>query len=432
MITRVFSRNIIVTILLLIFSQTIHHVVNAYPSIYLNQPQQEGQYVAQSSQQSLKIPLEFQLFGLTQDISKYEFCFSVKSNHFGTIAIETTCLPAQNNQLVLNGLKEDEYTINCFVKEKNADNSWSNLESTTISNVFLVLNFENALPKIELLNVPQVGDITLIADAVKNTADFNLDYSYTKSVMNHGYFTLCLQIIDATTNEMKLKLSCLTANDRKLTLNNLAMGKYIFTFILKDLRKEVSSSSDTSNLLPSTQLIKNVIISSLTNNIPKIQLLTPLQEYAATLITKKQEEGDQNTHQKLLSANIQVIYQLDGFLTAIQQTVLCIDILRHPTSDNHEQSAESIIKHYCLPSNNNQFSLPLEEGSYQSALTLAAAVNNNYIFEESRISFPILIKHPEEFVPSYQWQPLHPWHTIPSGIETRYMMLPLCLCVLSA
>jgi hypothetical protein len=38
----------------------------------------------------------------------------------------------------------------------------------------------------------------------------------------------------------------------------------------------------------------------------------------------------------------------------------------------------------------------------------------------TEVTMKVEVRTPEEFVPSYDWQPLHPWHTIPSGLETRY------------
>jgi hypothetical protein len=381
-------------IFILIFCTILVSSCFADPSIYLQEPRQEGKYYSLSANQPAKVPLEFQLFSLNQPLSQYEFCFSVKSNHFGHYAIQLTCLPAQHNALSMNDLKEDEYTISCYLQEKQHDGSWNPLQpSTLISNVFHVIDYENALPKIELLSVPQVGDITLVADYSKNSADLNLPYTFSNSAFNLQYFTLCLQIHESTTKAEKLKLSCMNANDRQLALNNLSVGKYEIAFILKDLTKQ------TNNFLPSTQFSRNLVVSPFLDNLPKIHLLNPLQEYV--------------THPETGKSHIQIVYRLDGFPTAINQVGMCFDL-------QDTSSGEFMVKNYCLSPKDNQLTLSnMEPKEYLSKMRLIPLKNTNEVLANTEITFPVIVKKPVEFIPSYEWQPLHVWHTIPSGIETR-------------
>ena len=39
------------------------------------------------------------------------------------------------------------------------------------------------------------------------------------------------------------------------------------------------------------------------------------------------------------------------------------------------------------------------------------------------------IRRPQEFAPSFDWEPLHAWHTAPKGIEIRYHLLHGCVAV---
>lgn len=374
--------------------------VQANPSIYLVQPKQEGSYFTAPNSVIAQVPLEYQLFGIAQPLSFYEFCFTVKSNHFATIIVKETCLPASNNQLVLNQLKEDEYSLTYYLREKNGNN-WQEVPLSLTSNVFTVLSYENALPKIELPAV--IGDtINIISKEETKTGELVIDYIYSKTALDISNFAVCGRIIDSLRNTVKLQWTCLGPNDRRLALSNLNLGKYTIDLILTDMNIQRQGKN---GFLLSTQLTKTIIVDELRNALPKLSLYNPLQEYVI----------DPNTGK----AVIQIAFQVNGIPSALQQVGVCIQIL-YDDNNNQHTIGQEMLKYSCLPINNNVITLQnVDIGYYKAQMVLAKVINAKDYFPESKVEFPIIVNKPVEFIPSYQWQRLHVWHTIPSGIETQ-------------
>ena len=363
-------------------------------SIYLNQPKQEGMYFTDTTTATAKIPLEYQLFGLDKAIDLFEFCFMVKSNRYGTIYMQEQCIPAKHQQLVMSQMKEDEYTINYYLKEKIGDESIQ-ISSSIASNVFTVQSYESALPKIEILNHPVGDKIIVIADDATATGQLVIDYRYSSTMIDTSTLTLCAKIVDVIHNIVKVNWTCLQPKDRRLVLNNLNLGQYAITMILADLRQQINGQS---GFLPSTQIQKVIEIDSLQKHLPTLVLINPVQEYVVDSSSK--------------TSMVQIVFQVDGLLNAIQQVGVCLSI--------QDENGRDIVKHSCVPPSNNVMTLqkvPL--GNYLAQLVLVNAKNINQIYSESRIYFDITTKEPIEFIPTYDWRPLRAWHTIPSGLETR-------------
>jgi hypothetical protein len=383
----------------LIFGDTV-----ADPSIYLSQPKQEGTYITPGSGNPIRLPLEFELFGLSLPHDNYEFCFSLKSNTHFTEVIGSQCLPSKNNQLALKLTLDGQFTMTSFLKEKDSQSGeWRSLEGNTlISTVFSVVNYESALPKIELTGYPSYEEKIVLATSQTNTGveagTLQLDYTYSKSPVEHNRFALCAHIVDEKTKATKLSWSCLTPNDRRLFLSNLAIGEYVISLRLKDM--SVADTSANGVGIVSTQVQKRIIVTELWNVLPKISLINPLQEYVTDHLSQ--------------TATVQIAFELSGVPSAIQQLVVCIEIVNSKGSQT--------VKYSCLPVSNNVITMQnVAADDYTAKLVVARAITPQEGFSSSLLEFPILIKHPVEFIPSYSWQPLHAWHTIPSGIETRFI-----------
>eukprot|EP01034_Spumella_vulgaris_P025286 gene25287-31724_t len=61
-------------------------------------------------------------------------------------------------------------------------------------------------------------------------------------------------------------------------------------------------------------------------------------------------------------------------------------------------------------------------GRYLATFVLRNEKSADVFYAASSVQIPVEVRPSEEFIPTYDWQTLHAWHTIPSGIVTR---LPL-------
>jgi len=106
----------------------------------------------------------------------------------------------------------------------------------------------------------------------------------------------------------------------------------------------------------------------------------------------------------------------------LQQAAALLDVcitVQRVTSTGEE----AVVPFYCLRKKDaSSFSISsLPVGKFSVGLVLRDS-QNQQVFDSSKTTAHIEVGLPVEFVPSYEWQPLRAWHTIPSGIDTR---LPL-------
>ncbi len=378
----------------------------AAPSIYLDSPKHGATFLLKMGANSQSIPLEYQLFGLDSS-DQYELCFEIYSisNDMKNV-VENACIPIDNNRLTINNLSEGQYQLHAWLK--SLKRGLDMLQSTKITNAFQIYSYESAVPRINLhpkdIQVRSDGQFHLVADVKKRTADLTLGYSYSASPLDPSLFTLCAYIVDLNSQSQKLKLplTCLSAKDRQLMLNNLGVGDLELHLILRDVR----NNNQLDSLIKASELIRIVHVKDLDQSLPNLQVLNPLQEYVE----------DPSTH----TATVEINFQFQGDQYAIQQVVICvvIELITH----NHTAELKSVVVPFsCLPPNNNVLTLQnMKVGEYSAMLMLARADRSTDVrYFETKQDLSISIRPPQEFVPTYDWQALHSWHTIPSGIETR-------------
>lgn len=80
----------------------------------------------------------------------------------------------------------------------------------------------------------------------------------------------------------------------------------------------------------------------------------------------------------------------------------------------------SKMSHCIVSAPNLKFNLQkIPHGIHNFTLSLRSHHHPEVTFPDSQIEGKIIVEHMIEFIPSYDWKELKPWHTIPSGVETR-------------
>ena len=145
-------------------------------------------------------------------------------------------------------------------------------------------------------------------------------------------------------------------------------------------------------------------------------------------------------------ADVYFNFRITGHQQAIIQVVPCLTVFRvhresfntdqHRSMSGHENKAEEglgsiieIVSFMCLTAGQRSVQLTsIPTGRYSVKMQLALANNHSIILSvpdsstyriEARNEFNFRVHHLVELVPSYEWQPLHVWHSVPSGIVTR-------------
>lgn len=373
-------------------------LANANLSIYVESPLNGASFVTNANGK-LTVPLEYEIFGgLSNEQEDLMFCFTLKSIERGINIVEDACVPLSQNKLTINDLPSDQYALVSYLKNRKTAES---MENTKVYNHFSISSYADALPKIELSADSAViaSSHTIAAETKKSATDLTLQYQLIRKFSNIPYAAVCILLMDKIKKQLLVNWSCLNPSDRQFSLSNLPIGNYEVHAIIKD-----SQITDPKNsMLESTEIIRDISVKSLSDVLPAIVVPPGTLEYVV-------HDTQSN------KASIQLQYELHGIPSALRQVTLCLEI--------GLATSESILMPYtCLSSEQlNQNTLTLQNiplGQYEVKFIVALKENTKINYSSTLRTVLVEIRRPVEFQPSYDWQPLHAWHTIPSGIETR-------------
>eukprot|EP00597_Dinobryon_sp_UTEXLB2267_P005564 CAMPEP_0170078678 /NCGR_PEP_ID=MMETSP0019_2-20121128/15237_1 /TAXON_ID=98059 /ORGANISM="Dinobryon sp., Strain UTEXLB2267" /LENGTH=331 /DNA_ID=CAMNT_0010291731 /DNA_START=1499 /DNA_END=2494 /DNA_ORIENTATION=+ len=222
-----------------------------------------------------------------------------------------------------------------------------------------------------------------------------------ESPLNYDDFLVCIRIMIATTDQVALKLSCLQSSQRAITLRNMRRGEYT---VYLQLQPKFNTDSSTDMELKSLIMSKSEVslplqVSYISELLPTLNLPSSLKEYA--------------TNAETSTADVTLSYRILGLPSAVSQVQTCLQVIDGNTN-------ALLLKSTCVPREHTEFTLSrMKAGKYKALLTLRNELDPSKSYENTTKAVEIDIRPPVEFTPSYNWQPLHAWHTIPSGIETR-------------
>lgn len=352
----------------------------------------------------------------------------------GVKSVPFTCMETIHRRLELANFRAGQYTITAVLREKETKNV---LDYTRIVNSFNVIAYADILP---VIDIPvQAGDIHVAANAGSGLAAVDIPFSILpssqqSSFLDIGAFTVCATVEDRATQQVLVSWTCLKNADRALSLNQLQPG-HAYEVHLR-LRDTSNADRSPKSLLASTEVVRTVVIRELLPLVPSIALLpqTP-RDYGVDTV-----DGTVS-----LQFHYALQYPFPEVFNVENQLFVCLH-LRHSTvpftttattattaaddTVSHTDVTTTVIIPYsCVPAKNDYISVPqMKRGYYQAELSVSidqrqrvaeSTTSKSTDASPRRVVFDVDVRPMEEFTPTYEWQPLHAWHTIPSGIETR-------------
>jgi hypothetical protein len=294
----------------------------------------------------------------------------------------------------LHEIGAGEYTITAFLREYYNTESRRVTESTRTSS-FRVVHANDALPDLNVRLVEgadnakstgmlEVKEWTVVADFANNQAELALSLVQRSSIPVTGVeFTTCLWVTSATTDTTVLAPTCLPTGQDTATLSGLSVGVYTLSTGLKaDAAQETVIAQSVRHwpfrVLPLAEAYP--VLSLAQSN-------AHLDEHGSGRMLEYGADGPAGT------ATIQLSVAVQGSSAATRQVVPCLTLYRVPRAPSTGVNTES--EH---DKNNDSMD----------------------VNQRSEVRVAMEVRKMTEFVPSYDWQALRPWHTIPSGLETRY------------
>jgi hypothetical protein len=166
------------------------------------------------------------------------------------------------------------------------------------------------------------------------------------------------------------------------------------------------------------------------SSLPSISLLSLTHEkdlkYA---ISRGSESVSINVSNRFFSSfdfidsfHFKIPFAVNGYNNAVSRVTVIVSL--HKLSDRAIDESVNIKSNIVLdevsvsPQAQSITISGLRSGVYSLILALKDSISNLRL-QNTEVLTTLRVFPMQEFVPSYIWQPLYPWHTIPSGVETR-------------
>eukprot|EP01041_Mallomonas_annulata_P001678 gene1678-3249_t len=401
---------------ILLIVRTIYDV-HAESTLIISQPQNFGVYAVRPPSQTTGVDIHFHIEGNTAH-SGFDVCFELKDTNNNNELLPYTCVSANESVLQLSGISTGKYELAAILQHigSHGDKIHTSKQITTFS----VVHMSDLLPALRLTSSNKITPYN------KNITDVEVEYQVEDSVLSLE-LEPCMRVLDMNTNEQEVvKLTCFQELKKSLILFNMNRGKYKITLLLR--LKEPPFSIFTNS-----EIFTNIAVLSIQEALPRIAIAEPIYELG---IPKGKHVVE-----------LHVLFEVLGYSSAIIQLQPCVTVKQihfnqHIDTNNSSSSSSSgdILPLTCLDSLQRTVSFnSISEGDYMLYITLrqihhdaaidptvttttTGSIATPVIYDSTTVYVSVIVKHLMEFVPGYEWRPLHGWHTIPLGIITR---LPL-------
>jgi hypothetical protein len=418
-----------------------------------------------------------------EDSSDTELCFQLYSYPSGLELLPNYCLPRSEWSLQgtksLNDVPLGTFDLTVFLKRQEAG------ALTVISNVnarFTIKAFEELLPRIVMTGTVEAGDKAVAesdlyrffpdhASALSEkldhqrymevaskydsngdgqATDITIPFDFGATSLPLDTLHVCADIVnmgvDAGPSET---LSCFSTTETSITLYGVKPGTYVLRLVLSDSDDRATVSEGVMKAVAATNNRNGRRLFEKSGVITVIEV-KPLQEAMPTigfLFDFIEAAVEPHMH----SVDVKFQYVIVGAPTAVAQVQPCVRVqskLMNVHSADHNIDADSgsaalsdataVTETETLPFtcvNRDQLSLTLSKlkvDDHTVTLTLRLSEEPHKVFANTEKTFTVFVRDRVEFVPSYDWQPLHEWHTIPAGLETRSARLCLFFLLVSA
>ncbi|RYY81712.1 hypothetical protein EON63_14840 [archaeon] len=367
---------------------------------------------------SLALPLSYQIFDVPPDSAlRCATCIDIKQSLTQEVILTSTCLPLNPSHssltlytytLTLPNPIPGSYVLSVVMKEDQLI-----LDSTLITVSFSIFDYFSSLPDIIYTPSPrfhnnfllaQTEDLTLVLAPGLDSGDVSIDFDIVPKggIMPPSLPPPCVRLLKDTSGEGSsaqsldtlLNWTCLSMKDRNLQLKNLPLGSY---------RVQMQFGDQDSGV----KLSKLLRLLSLSAAWPALTCPNPPWEYVS------------NEHHV---ASVEVQYDVMGVQSAIALTSICLSLQQVGLE------GRTLFPQQCMPVTPSRSIVlnNMPEGTYLASLSLAyvqaSAQGERSVLPccpARDLAIQIQVRGPVAFKPTYAWQRLKVWHTVPAGAETR-------------
>ena len=352
-------------------------LISRAAEVYVYEPQHHGRYYTNPADGSASVPVHFEVFGGSAHVPG---CLQLKNLDTDSFALETTCLDSA--EFSLNRLVPGRYMLSLYARGAS--------ETAKVVE-FEVRTMDDAAPTIQFPALVSDGVTVAVPEGSQEALPLTLKYELINAEIPLSRFRVCVTTQDST-NPI-----CFPSDRSEIVLSNLGPGTYKLSF-------EVSLSQEPYMRFPHTK--RDIVVR-----------VFPLEDMLPSIVTYPHDELDYAVTSAEDSTVVILNYHLVGESSAIELVQVCVQV------DPLPDMREPLLQITCLAPKDRSLQLSnMRMGSYNVKLVLRSLAAPQTFYPSSLRDIPIYIRLPEEFLPTYEWQELKAWHTVPSGLEIR---LPL-------
>lgn len=330
------------------------------------------------------------------------FCFEINRVLFDADSKYLEgCFEDDNRPLTINEVEVGDYEFISYLKDAGD----KNLASTVSHIMFSVVSYKDAVPRILLHSVP-----LHVLSGEEHTAEVSLSYTLETSVLDSKKFNVCMWITsDSSANKMDKE--CVSSAQMDLVLKGMTSGDHTLHAALQPVgQSELVESSIVSTVIRVAELS-----------------IVPLK---LALVGYDSSDGASAGSYSLefvvdAADPIKIRLAIQGPKAAISKSLVCLMIDGNLAAAAAAAEVREYSRDSCYPAlTTDEFTIQRNApGRYAISFYLLPAVatggGGKADVPSSVLQVRVEVHKQEEFVPTYDWQPLRPWHSIPAGIETR-------------
>jgi hypothetical protein len=381
------------------------------------QPLPGGTYYILPGLRTATIPVNYRFDVVSVADHSATFCLVV-SSLTSNQQFSENCFDVQHTALNLNDISEGSYRVTVYLREQTV------AEKPIIESSIQSVDFEVRQAPIPAVTVIQAGKesggILGVADPATGLAAISLELRWTGvSDAVLSAYEVCISLTEQSQQSVTLPNTCFAHTDTTISLSRLPTGLYNLQSVLRPKGTTVAAADGVIN-----------------NDALRV---VPLHEAYPTLLIL---DGGALTHAAVRDSAGRISYKLEYVASTASRSAnadIAVHIVSADTSvaamvvpclqlSNAEDNAV-LAPTTCLEPSQHTFSIrALPVGVYTARLSLRPAYCAQSVtlppdcaeaVVKSMIKPVMEVRVPQEFVPSYEWQPLGPWHTVPTGLEIR-------------
>ena len=395
--------------------------------IRIHEPTQSAVFVIRNDQEKFTATIKYALQIVNDEVlsASTKVCIQVTSASTKKDLL-LACFPAKEGLTTkkLDGLYVGIFILTVTLQDKSNNNILEMAEKV----VFHVKELADVLPKISILKSSSndeaaslgsiEGEVHLVAASPSEIGVNNviLHYSLGKSSMELSDYEVCVNVVELHAVNAKSQVLYLPSTQREFSLHTLVMGSYMLSLTWAEKSTDITKMR---TLIPATRMDTKIHVHSILDEkfVPKIEI--------------KEAHHEMGLNLESIASDFLVKFHVVGLDSAVKQVQVCaqVDSVQQKFSKDHakgitdaNEAAQKmpLMPIKCLPVGKHSFKLHgVTAGLYDIKLTLRLSSAPYDYIESSETHMVLEARAMYEITPSYNWQPLHPWHTIPSGIQTR-------------